>query len=72
MLTLHEGSESSPVGKDLVNKPARSDTVDLQDQSLSVDISDALSEKSVVKFTVHTKVSNIRNLILFFADTCPM
>ena len=36
----------------------RSDTVDLTDTSLLVDISDALSEREKVKFTVHTKVSN--------------
>lgn len=35
----------------------RSDTVDLNDSSLQVDISDALSEREKVKFTVHTKVS---------------
>lgn len=35
----------------------RSETVDLTDNSLVVDISDALSEKEKVKFTVHTKVS---------------
>ena len=39
-----------------VNQP-RSDTVDLTDTSLMVDISDALSEREKVKFTVHTKVS---------------
>ena len=38
---------------------ARSETVDLNtDTSLVVDISDALSEKDKVKFTVHTKVSH--------------
>lgn len=35
----------------------RSDTVDLTDQSLVVDISDALSERDKVKFTVHTKTT---------------
>ena len=35
----------------------RSDTVDLTDTSLLVDISDALSEREKVKFTVHTKVN---------------
>ena len=36
----------------------RSDTVDLStDTTLVVDISDALSERDKVKFTVHTKVS---------------
>lgn len=34
----------------------RSDTIDLGDNSLLVDISDALSERDKVKFTVHTKV----------------
>jgi len=35
----------------------RTETVDLtSDQTLLVDISDALSEKDKVKFTVHTKV----------------
>ena len=35
----------------------RSESIDLnEDQSLVVDISDALSEKERVKFTVHTKV----------------
>ena len=37
------------------NRP-RSDTIDLNEQSLQVDISDALSERERVKFTVHTKV----------------
>lgn len=37
-------------------KGVRSETVDLTDDSLVVDISDALSEKEKVKFTVHTKV----------------
>ena len=38
----------------------RSTTVDLTtDSSLLVDISDALSEKDKVKFTVHTKVCEI-------------
>lgn len=36
---------------------ARCDTIDLTDTSLLVDISDALSERDKVKFTVHTKVS---------------
>ncbi|XP_070378567.1 sorting nexin-6 isoform X1 [Dermacentor albipictus] len=35
----------------------RSDTIDLADQSLLVDISDALSERDKVKFTVHTKTT---------------
>ncbi|CAF0730293.1 unnamed protein product [Adineta steineri] len=33
----------------------RADTVDLNDNDLQIDISDALSEKDKVKFTVHTK-----------------
>lgn len=33
------------------------DNVDLSDKSLQVDISDALSEKDKVKFTVHTKTT---------------
>ena len=57
----------------------RSQTIDLADQSLSVDISDALSEKDKVKFTVHSKVRwylilimgvlfNEAGFILFFID----
>ncbi|KAF6215497.1 hypothetical protein GE061_010251 [Apolygus lucorum] len=38
-------------------KDGRSETVDLTDNSLIVDISDALSEKDKVKFTVHTKTT---------------
>lgn len=38
-------------------KSARSENIDLNDNVLIVDISDALSEKEKVKFTVHTKVS---------------
>ncbi|KAH9371006.1 hypothetical protein HPB48_016995 [Haemaphysalis longicornis] len=34
-----------------------SDTINLADQSLVVDISDALSERDKVKFTVHTKTT---------------
>lgn len=37
-------------------KSDRSETVDLNDNTLQVDISDALSEREKVKFTVHTKV----------------
>lgn len=43
-------------------KAERSETVDLNDNTLQVDISDALSEREKVKFTVHTKV------IFFFTD----
>ncbi|XP_034935495.1 sorting nexin-6 isoform X2 [Chelonus insularis] len=47
---------------DLINntpppKVIQSDNVDLSDKSLQVDISDALSEKDKVKFTVHTKTT---------------
>jgi sorting nexin-5/6/32 len=38
-------------------KAGRSETVDLSDSPISVDISDALSEKEKVKFTVHTKTA---------------
>lgn len=37
-------------------KQTRGDTVDLNDSDFQIDISDALSEKEKVKFTVHTKV----------------
>ncbi|KAG8337675.1 Sorting nexin-5 [Homalodisca vitripennis] len=40
-----------------VHMTGRSETVDLTDNSLLVDISDALSEKEKVKFTVHTKTT---------------
>jgi len=39
------------------SKSMRSVSVDLTDNSLAVDISDALSEKDKVKFTVHTKTT---------------
>ncbi|XP_064484957.1 sorting nexin-6-like isoform X2 [Ornithodoros turicata] len=42
---------------DTVTVQMRSDTIDLADQSLLVDISDALSERDKVKFTVHTKTT---------------
>jgi len=39
------------------DRAATSSSVDLEsDNSLEIDISDALSEKDKVKFTVHTKV----------------
>ena len=38
-------------------KSERSETVDLNDNVLQVDISDALSEREKVKFTIHTKVN---------------
>lgn len=56
MLTLQDGSEDSPKMTGGCPK-VRSDTVDLTDQSLVVDISDALSERDKVKFTVHTKTT---------------
>lgn len=60
MLTLHEGSEDSPqIAKqsNSHNNKMRSETIDLVDSSLLVDISDALSERDKVKFTVHTKTA---------------
>jgi sorting nexin-5/6/32 len=53
-----DGIDDSPdlLAEDQDNK-VRSDTVDLTDTSLLVDISDALSEREKVKFTVHTKTS---------------
>ncbi|XP_075589478.1 sorting nexin 6 [Dermatophagoides farinae] len=39
------------------NIKPRSETIDLSDTSLLVDISDALSERDKVKFTVHTKTT---------------
>ncbi|XP_054719334.1 sorting nexin-6-like [Uloborus diversus] len=55
MLTLQDGTEDSALSVDSAKN--RSDTVDLSDQSLLVDISDALSERDKVKFTVHTKTT---------------
>ena len=45
------------------NKSLRGETVDLNPASsdLMVDISDALSERDKVKFTVHTKVTSKRS-----------
>nr|CAD7454642.1 unnamed protein product [Timema tahoe] len=51
---LDDGTE---ILNDNNRKPGRSETVDLTDNSLLVDISDALSEKDKVKFTVHTKTT---------------
>ncbi|XP_050405287.1 sorting nexin-6 [Patella vulgata] len=54
---MMDGIDDSP---DLLaedNIKSRSDTVDLTDTSLLVDISDALSERDKVKFTVHTKTT---------------
>ena len=39
------------------NRKARAETVDLADSPLIVDISDAVSERDKVKFTVHTKTT---------------
>ncbi|XP_035220054.1 sorting nexin-6-like isoform X2 [Stegodyphus dumicola] len=55
MLTLQDGTEDSSLTAD--SNKNRSDTIDLSDQSLLVDISDALSERDKVKFTVHTKTT---------------
>ncbi|KAJ9595673.1 hypothetical protein L9F63_013139, partial [Diploptera punctata] len=49
--------DSTVILNDENRKPGRSETVDLTDNSLMVDISDALSEKDKVKFTVHTKTT---------------
>lgn len=55
---MMDGLDDSP---DLLSeegeKSQRSVSVDLTDNSLVVDISDALSEKEKVKFTVHTKTT---------------
>lgn len=40
--------------------------VDLGENALQVDISDALSEREKVKFTVHTKVSILIIVLSFF------
>ncbi|XP_053205419.1 sorting nexin-6-like [Panonychus citri] len=57
MLTIHESSESNSRSNETITK-MRSDTIDLSDdRTLLVDISDALSEKEKVKFTVHTKTN---------------
>ncbi|CAB3360193.1 sorting nexin-6 isoform X2 [Cloeon dipterum] len=48
-----DASEQSSINK----KSNKSETVDLTDNSLVVDISDALSEKDKVKFTVHTRTT---------------
>nr|CAG4638430.1 EOG090X05NC [Cyclestheria hislopi] len=50
------GTDSSE-NSDLDKRSQRSETVDLSDAVLQVDISDALSEREKVKFTVHTKTS---------------
>ena len=43
-------------GSEPTKNNERSDTVDLNENDILIDISDALSEKDKVKFTVHTKV----------------
>ncbi|PVD26602.1 hypothetical protein C0Q70_14279 [Pomacea canaliculata] len=55
---MMDGIDDSPdlLAEDQENK-GRSDTVDLTDTSLLVDISDSLSERDKVKFTVHTKTT---------------
>ncbi|KAI5640463.1 PX domain-containing protein [Phthorimaea operculella] len=51
-------SAQSPAGGDTkVEKKKPNENVSLADNSLMVDISDALSEKEKVKFTVHTKTT---------------
>nr|SVE75732.1 EOG090X05NC [Daphnia hispanica] len=57
---LHDKSsvmENSNNHLDVEKKSERSETVDLNDNTLQVDISDALSEREKVKFTVHTKTT---------------
>ncbi|XP_074640228.1 sorting nexin-6-like [Tubulanus polymorphus] len=55
---MMDGVESPDLMADDHNEKTRSETVDLtQDSSLMVDISDALSERDKVKFTVHTKTT---------------
>ena len=56
---FEEQNENPDVVSDEQKKKERTDSlVDLNtDTSLVVDISDALSEKDKVKFTVHTKTS---------------
>lgn len=56
MMTLQDGTDETANSADSSLK-MRSDTIDLADQSLLVDISDALSERDKVKFTVHTKTT---------------
>ncbi|KAL3874342.1 hypothetical protein ACJMK2_037370 [Sinanodonta woodiana] len=55
---MMDGLEESPDLMEGDQGKSRSDTVDLNtDTSLQVDISDALSERDKVKFTVHTKTT---------------
>ncbi|XP_076318281.1 sorting nexin-6-like isoform X2 [Tachypleus tridentatus] len=58
MLTLQDGADNITKMPDSdIDSKNRSEMVDLTDQSLLVDISDALSERDKVKFTVHTKTT---------------
>ncbi|XP_043220247.1 sorting nexin-6-like isoform X1 [Amphibalanus amphitrite] len=52
--TVNEETDSM---KEVPLKQTRSETVDLNDADLVVDISDALSERDKVKFTVHTRTT---------------
>nr|CAB3266466.1 sorting nexin-6 [Phallusia mammillata] len=56
---MMDGLDDSPdlLAEDPDHRGQRSVSVDLTDNSLVVDISDALSEKDKVKFTVHTKTT---------------
>ncbi|KAG8232316.1 hypothetical protein J437_LFUL009415 [Ladona fulva] len=54
---LDDGPELLTEDNRKASVPGRSETVDLTDNSLVVDIADALSEKDKVKFTVHTKTT---------------
>ena len=58
---LQDGMDNDPA---IMQRNMRSVSVDLTDNSLKVDISDALSEKDKVKFTVHTKVRFFNILIV--------
>jgi len=51
---MMDGMDNDP---EIMQRNMRSVSVDLTDNSLKVDISDALSEKDKVKFTVHTKTT---------------
>ncbi|CAF0810574.1 unnamed protein product [Rotaria sp. Silwood1] len=57
-------SVSAPNRKKIIERAqqlaikSRTDTVDLTDNDIRIDISDALSEKDKVKFTVHTKTTS--------------
>ena len=66
---LAEDPSSTPASTsvDNNNKGLRAETVDLSTSDLMVDISDALSERDKVKFTVHTKVwigSHLKNYFI--------